>query len=179
MPRRRYLSTEAGRDRRLSAVSERAAVCYLLSIPHADCCGRLPGDPFEYACEVAPGRHYGEEDAEQILSELVSCGLYLSYSVGAERILAFPARAFLIHQGRALTEGSRPEHPEPPPDVKGLLRAGYMLSEEYGRYGLVVTERGRTRKSAEVCGKKAESAEVCGLSSSLSSSLSFTSSSSF
>jgi hypothetical protein len=162
MPRRRYITTEAGSDKRLSSVSERASNCYLLSIPHGDHCGRLPGDPFEYVCTVASGRRYSDEDAQHIVGELTGAGLYIPYeSPNGALVLAFPAKAWLEHQGRALNYASRPEHPEPPDGIDGVLRAGYKIAQERKRYHIILSPRqksaegrGRTRKAAEERGKR-------------------------
>lgn len=155
MARRRYVTTEAGKDKRLSAVSERAAMCYLLSIPHADCCGRMPGDPFEYGCTVAPGRRYTEEEIAAVIAELLGCHLYVGYEGEGISVLTFPAKAFLEHQSRALNEASRPEQPEPPEEMQGVLRVGYDLTEEARKCGVALPLprksaklRGRTQKNA-------------------------------
>ena len=166
MPRRRYITTEAGSDKRLSSVSERASNCYLLSVPHGDHCGRLPGDPFEYVCTVVSGRRYSDDDGQQIVAELTTAGLYIPYqSLNGSPVLCFPAKAWLEHQGRALNADSRPEHPEPPEGIEGILRAGYDIAGERERYHVILSPtrktakgRGRTQKSAEDRGRRPKNA---------------------
>lgn len=155
MARRRYITTLAGSDKDLSSVSERASNCYLLSVPHADCCGRLTGDPFEYVCTVIAGRRYTDEVGEDILRELVERGLYVRYEVNGQVVVSFPAHAFIKHQSRALNEASRAEHPEPPAGLEGLLREGYNLAEEARKYGVSLSP---PRKSAKERGKAPKNA---------------------
>lgn len=82
MSRRRYLSTEAGRDKALRDVAAKephAATFYLLSIPAAGDDRRLPaGDPDELLWEIWPSmpRQVDATDVERWCALLVEVGLW-------------------------------------------------------------------------------------------------------
>jgi len=136
MPRKRYLSTTAGSDRALAKVSPLAAHVFLLAIPHADGFGRLPGDVLEFIDTVAPARRLSEAEAEAIVAELVSKRLLIAWQFMDKKVLAFKEKAWIVCQGRALHKNSRPEQPEPPAEIEGVLRVGFSLLAKRQQYGV-------------------------------------------
>lgn len=136
MPRKRYLSTTAGTDKELSKVSPLAAAAFLLAIPHADGFGRLTGDPDEFGFTVLPAFRLSEEQAEKIINELVAKKLLIAWQFNEKRVLAFKEKSWITGQGRALNQGSRPEHPEPPAHIDNVLRVGFSLTAMRNKYGL-------------------------------------------
>jgi hypothetical protein len=84
-----------------------------------------------------------------VLRELVAIGLYVSYEVDGQQVVAFPAKSFVEHQSRALNEASRPEQPEPPEEFGNLLRVGYNLAEESLKAGVALAPARKTAKERE------------------------------
>lgn len=136
MPRKRYLSTTAGLDKELAKVSPLAACVFLLAVPHADGFGRLPGDAEEFIFTVAPARRLSETEAEAVIQELLKRRLLLAWQFNGKRVLAFKEKPWIVCQGHALHKNSRPEQPEPPAEIEGVLRVGFSLLAKRQQYGM-------------------------------------------
>lgn len=101
MSRRRYLSTDAGRDKalyRVAAESLFAHSLYLLSIPSAgDDCALPSNDPDELLWEIWPSvaRDYDAGQVEAAIELLIHVGLW---EYGPDGRLRFPPAKFYKHQ---------------------------------------------------------------------------------
>lgn len=101
MSRRRYLSTDAGRDRALRDVAKQSMFAnsfYLLGIPAAgDDCTLPTNDPEELLCEVWPmmARDYSADDVRGVIDLLLEKGLW-EYAPSGR--LRYPPRSFYKYQ---------------------------------------------------------------------------------
>jgi len=121
MSRRRYLSTDISRDKRVAQLAERAgpvaALLYTWSIPHAADDGTIVSDPEEFLSEVAPNLVTRGQatvlDAERCIEVGLELGLFASCANG---LLRFP-ESFYKHQ--TYIRGDRRGTPEPEPPSNG------------------------------------------------------------
>lgn len=101
MSRRRYLSSDAGRDKGLRDVARASLFAhslYLLAIPcAADDCSLPTNDPDELLWEIWPAmaRDYGAEDVQTAIDLLVAHHLW-EYGPGGR--LRYPPQSFYRHQ---------------------------------------------------------------------------------
>jgi hypothetical protein len=119
MSRRRYLSTDISRDKRVAQLCEQAGpvamALYTWSIPHAADDGTIVSDPEEFLSEVAPNLVTRGQatiaDAERCIEVGLELGLFASRSGG---VLHFP-ESFYKHQTyiRGDRRGSPPPDPTP------------------------------------------------------------------
>ena len=95
MSRRRYISTEMGRDKRLCSLSDFAALLYTWMLPHAEDCGSLKyDDPEELGWTVIPGRKWTPQKIQNAINEMVDRELVIL----AEGRLFYPYESFYKHQ---------------------------------------------------------------------------------
>jgi hypothetical protein len=101
MSRRRYLSSDAGRDKGLRDVARASLFAhslYLLAIPcAADDCSLPTNDPDELLWEIWPAmaRDYGAEDVQAAIDLLIAHHLW---EYGPTGRLRYPPRSFYRHQ---------------------------------------------------------------------------------
>ncbi len=95
MSRRRYISTEMGKDKRLCSLSDFAALLYTWMLPHAEDCGSIKyDDPDELAWTVMPGRKWTTQKIENAVSEMIDAQLVIL----SEGRLYYPCESFYKYQ---------------------------------------------------------------------------------
>jgi hypothetical protein len=94
MSRRRYISTDISRDRKVNELSDYAALLYTWMIPHAEDDGSLVSDPDEIGWTVIPGRKPRTERISEAISEMLDANLL--YAVDGK--LYFPSESFYKYQ---------------------------------------------------------------------------------
>ncbi len=104
MARSRKISTELSSDERLAEVSAGSVdhvevVLYLLSIPHADDWGRLPGSPSRLRLLVVPGLEVTAERVREAIEAIASAGLWMLYEDSAGKTtISFPVEEWWASQ---------------------------------------------------------------------------------
>jgi hypothetical protein len=136
MSRRRYLSSDAGRDKGLrdvARVSLFAHSLYLLAIPcAADDCSLPTNDPDELLWEIWPAmaRDYGAEDVQAAINLLIAHHLW---EYGPDGRLRYPPRSFYKHQTY----------------IRGQRRGGAQVQEERAIDSAGATESAEPRTAAQ------------------------------
>lgn len=114
MAQGRFLSRTTATSKQLDAVSWRAELLFLRSIPHLDRDGRMDGDPIVVKATAAPRNPKLPAGAiAGLLQELHDAGLVVWYRVGEDQVLAFPT--FREHQQGLKYDRERPSRFAPPP----------------------------------------------------------------
>jgi hypothetical protein len=170
MSRRRYLSSDAGRDRALRDVARASLFAhslYLLGIPcAADDCTLPTNDPEELLWEVWPAmaRDYGTDDVQAAIDLLVEHQLW---EYATDGCLRYPPRSFYKHQTY----------------IRGQRRGGAQVQEERATDSACATESAEARTAAQptingekVAQNSAKQRTSAQNSASLESSFSFSSS---
>jgi hypothetical protein len=136
MSRRRYLSSDAGRDKELRDVARASLFAhslYLLAIPcAADDCSLPTNDPDELLWEIWPAmaRDYGAEDVQAAIDLLIAHHLW---EYGPDGRLRYPPRSFYKHQTY----------------IRGQRRSGAQVQEERATDSACVSESAEARTAAQ------------------------------
>ena len=86
MGRRRYLSTDASKDKAIARLSRDAGflapLLFFMAIPHGDEAGYLPGDAAEFRLLICPGLPVSDEQVEEALTQIVNHRLWSRNGAG-------------------------------------------------------------------------------------------------
>lgn len=118
-PKRRYrIVGQLGSNRRLAAVSERAALLYLVALPYGDREGRLPGLPDDLIDEVCPAlaRRHGwtGPEIEAAIAELVAADLWSTW-ISDDGVVVIGIQRWTDHQHPSKLAEERPSRLPAPP----------------------------------------------------------------
>lgn len=141
MSRRRELSTDISIDGKLCDLSDRAALLYTWSIPHAEEDSSLKAKtPREMKLLVVPGRDWSVDEMAALMTEILTAELWLREENG---LIYFPPETFYKYQSKIEKDRRRkplaaaPKLPEPAPtgphgganaDVAGLNAPGSVAA---------------------------------------------------
>ena len=86
MGRRRYISTDASKDKAIARLSRDAGflapLLFFMAIPHGDEAGYLPGDAAEFRLLICPGLPVSDEQVEEALTQIVNHRLWSRNGAG-------------------------------------------------------------------------------------------------
>lgn len=116
MARGRFISKQIAVSEDVNSVSLEADYIFMRCIPHLDVEGRMTGNPTVVFATVCPLRKELADKIEDLLKELHSAGLAISYEDDGKQYLWFPG--FLRHQvGLRADKEAQSNIPEPPTDL--------------------------------------------------------------
>jgi len=117
MARGRMISKDISLDEKVNALSDDSArLLFTWIIPHLDVEGRIYGEPQVIKSIVAPRLNWATKRIEKYLTEFVSCGLFIRYSLNGNTYIFAPN--FEKHQsGLRKDRESQSKIPPPPPEL--------------------------------------------------------------